>query len=82
MKQYFIAWLCVLALACSHLSCAQNLHTVDRAENAAIGAAHQIALEKCFTNAVATVQTTQDRDKADAEYKVCADAADKAAGRK
>lgn len=79
MKQSLIAWVCVLVMA---FGCSKSAHVVERAENASIGVRHQANLDKCFDDLVATVQTTQDHEKASAEYKVCADAADKDAGAK
>lgn len=78
MRQSIIAWLCIFAMACG----ATNLHEAERADNAAHGTTHQIDLEKCLNGAIATFHTTQDHDKADVEYKACADKADKAAGMK
>lgn len=78
MKQTFIAWMCIVAMACAGV----NPHTADRTDNALIGAQHQVALEKCLNDAVATLQTTQDQDKADTEYTACANAADVKYGRK
>ncbi len=79
MKQTFVAWLCVLALGLNH--CHPNdTHVPERLVNASIAAQHQAALDSCFDDMIATVQTTGDEDRAMAEFDACADKADKTYG--
>lgn len=82
MKQNLILWAFLAALVASNAGCPQNAHVPERIDNAAISAQHDVDLNKCVDAAIATVQTTGDYDKAQADYNVCADAADKKAGLK
>ncbi len=82
MKQTLVIWACLAALVLSNTGCPQNAHVPERIDNAAISAQHDVDLNKCVDDAIATIQTTGDYDKAQADYIVCADAADKKAGLK
>lgn len=68
-KQILIAWLCLAALAGSNC---KPSHTADQVDNANKAAQYTIDMEQCYQDAVETVQTTQDYDKAQADYQVCA----------
>lgn len=73
MKKLLIAALLV-ASAC------KDPNAPVEAKNLADAAAYAEALDKCYTAAVATYQTTHDADAAAKQYETCADAADKVFG--
>ncbi len=79
MKQSFIIWVCIIMFAINGTNCKPS-HIADQTENASIAAQYAAALDACVTEAAATIQTTGDYEKAQAEYKVCAEAADKKFG--
>jgi hypothetical protein len=71
MKQSIVAWLCILALAVAgNTSC--YVDATKRANDAGISVYHQIALDKCFDDAVAAYHITQDLYGTEREYSKCA----------
>ncbi len=74
-RNFILVWWTCLVIGCVD-------HAQARIDNASTATAHKLAVEKCVDDAIATLQTTGDGDKAGDEYILCADAADKAAGRK
>ncbi len=64
------------------LFCGCFAHTQERIENAATGAGHQAALEKCLSDANDQFKIDHDQKKAIGSYTTCADAADKKYGKK
>lgn len=69
-----------LWLTLALVGCAQ--HTVEKAQNAAIGIEYQAALEKCMSDALASKAASGDAGGAYLDYANCANAADLIYGRK
>lgn len=68
--------------ACLALSAACIPNAAGRAETAATAAVHQVALEKCIGDAMNSIKAGSDQKKTGDDYAKCADAADKASGKK
>lgn len=81
MRQLIITWACLFAIVATHQACTPHVSSYPYAD-AVIAAEHDRALEKCYNDLVATIQTTGDYGKAEIEYRLCANEADRAAGMK
>lgn len=58
------------------------LHTAEHAENAAKASGYEIALEICVQQAMKEIEQKVPKEKVQANYDMCAAAADKVYGRK
>ncbi len=76
MKQYLIACACIIAMVFYTPGCKPS-HVPEHLDNAAISAQHDLALDACFNAAVETIEKTGDYAKAQADYIVCAEDADR-----
>lgn len=69
------------AIAVLMMTACHPTHEADTADNTATAAAYQVALEACIAHVKSDLEAGVDHNKIAADYKACADAADKKYGR-